>query len=100
MLLEGTGHVIRMDQGRRDKKIFETKSEGSRRTGIPGQRWLEDMREDLREDLRETKVKRWRQKTVGGEEGASVIKEAKNVRGPKSQGVSKNFLCFTPCIVI
>jgi len=57
MLLEGTGHVIRMDQGRRDKKIFETKSEGSRRTGIPGQRWLEDMREDLREDLRETKVR-------------------------------------------
>ena len=96
MLLEGTGRVIRMDQGRRDKKTFETKSEESRRTGRLRQRWLED----LREDLRETKVKRWRQKTVGGEEGASVIKEAKNVRGPKSQGVSKNFLCFTPCIVI
>jgi len=63
MLLEGTGHVVRMDQGRRVRKIIE-KSEGSRRTGRPRLRWLED----LREDLREMNVKRWRQKAVGGED--------------------------------
>jgi len=40
-------------------------------------RWLED----VRKDLREMKVKRWRQKAVDGEEWASVIKEAKSVRG-------------------
>jgi PAS domain-containing protein len=82
------GHVVRM--GRRVKKIFETKSEGSRRKGRPRLRWLED----LREDLREMKFKRWRHKTVDREEGASLIKEGKTVRGPYSKGVSKNNFVF------
>jgi hypothetical protein len=47
MLLEGTGYVVRMDQGRRVKKTFETKSEGSRRKGRPRLKRLEDLREDL-----------------------------------------------------
>jgi hypothetical protein len=33
-ILEWIGHVARMDQGRRNKKIFESKPEGSRRRGI------------------------------------------------------------------
>ena len=37
VLLEGTGLLVRMDQGRRVKKIFDTKSEGSR-TGRPRMR--------------------------------------------------------------
>jgi len=41
-------------------------------------RWLEY----VEEDLRETNVKRWRQKAVGRKEWASVITEAKDVRGP------------------
>jgi len=40
------------------------------------------------------KLKRWWQKAVDREEWASVIKEAKAVRGPKSQEVSKTFYCF------
>jgi len=36
------------------------------------------------------KVKRWRQKAVDREEWASVIKEAKVLRGPYSQRVSKS----------
>jgi len=60
------------------KKIFTSKPEGSRRKGRPSLRWLED----VGRDLREMKVKRWRQKAVGGEEWASVITEAKAVRGP------------------
>jgi hypothetical protein len=35
------------------------------------------------------KVKRWRQKAVGREEWASVIKEGEAVRGQHSHGVSK-----------
>ena len=35
------------------------------------------------------KFKRRRQKAVGTEEWASLIKEDKTVRGPKIQGVSK-----------
>jgi hypothetical protein len=43
--------------------------------------------EDVEKDLRKTNVKRWRQKAVDREERASVIKEAKAVRGPYSQTV-------------
>jgi len=39
------------------------------------------------------KVKIWRKKAVDREEWASVVKEAKAVRGPCSQGVSKYVSC-------
>jgi len=45
--------------------------------------------EDILKDLRETKVKSWRLKAVSREEWVSVIKEAKAMRGPYSQRVSK-----------
>ena len=67
-----------MDQGRTVKKIFERKSKGSRRMGRPRLRWLED----VEKGLPDMKVKRWRPKTVYREEWASVIREAKTVRGP------------------
>jgi len=67
-----------MDQERRVKKIFDSKPEGSRRRGRPSLRWLED----VEKVLYAIKVKRWRQKAVDREEWASVIKEAKAVRGP------------------
>ena len=53
-------------------------------------RWLED----VENDLRQINVKRRRQQAVDREKKASVIKEAKAVRGPKSQEVSKTFYCF------
>jgi len=62
--LEWTGHIVRMDQGRTDKKIFESKLEGSRRKGRPRLRWLEDMQKDQWE-----KVKRWRYEAVDRENG-------------------------------
>jgi hypothetical protein len=43
-----------MDQGKTVKKIFQSKLDGSKRTGRPRLRWLEE----LEKDLRETKVKR------------------------------------------
>jgi hypothetical protein len=41
--------LVRMDQGRTVKEIFESKRERSRRRGRPRLRWLEDVGEDLRE---------------------------------------------------
>jgi hypothetical protein len=79
--LEWTGHVVRIDQGRAAKKIFESKLEGSRRSGRPRMRWLED----VQKVLGEMKVKRWRRKAVDREEWASVIKGVKAVRGTKSR---------------
>jgi hypothetical protein len=34
-------HVVRLDQGRRVKKIFESKQKGCRKRGRPRLRWLE-----------------------------------------------------------
>jgi hypothetical protein len=55
--LECAGHVLRKDQGRTVKKIFESKPDGSRR-GTPRVRLLKD----VEKDLRELKFKRWRHK--------------------------------------
>jgi hypothetical protein len=74
-----------MDQERTVKKIFESKPEGSRR-GRPRLRWLEN----VERGLYERKVKRWRERAVKREEWASVIKKAKDLRGPYNQGVSQS----------
>lgn len=52
--------------------------------GRPRLRWLED----AEKDPWEMKVKRWRLKAVDREEWAPVMKEAKALRQPWSQGVS------------
>ena len=80
--LERIGYVERIDQGRRVKGVFESKSEGRRSRRL---RWLEG----VEKDPQEMNVNRWRQKAVDREEWVSVIKEAKVLRGPKSQGVSR-----------
>jgi hypothetical protein len=76
--LEWIGHVVRMDHGRVFSNTFDSKPEGRRKMGRPRLRWLEC----VEKDLWEMKVKRWRQKAVDSEEWASVIKEAKDLRGP------------------
>jgi hypothetical protein len=67
-----------MDQRRFVKKIFDSKPEGRRKVGRPKLRWLDDMENDLRV----MKVKSWRKRAQNREEWASVIKEAKVLRGP------------------
>jgi hypothetical protein len=52
--VEWIGHVVRMDQGRKVKKIVESKLEGNRRRGRPRLRWLED----AEKNLRQMKIKR------------------------------------------
>ena len=66
-----------MNQGRTVKKILESKPEGSRRSGRPRMRWLED----VEKDMREMKLKRGRQKAVGREEWGSVFNGVKALRG-------------------
>jgi hypothetical protein len=62
-----------MNHGSVVMKIISRKLERRRRKGRPRLRCLEDVEKDLREMM----VKIWRQKAV-----ASVIKEAKYLRGP------------------
>jgi hypothetical protein len=77
--LEWLGHVIRMNEARIVKKIFEEKLEGRRGTGRPRLRWIND----VEEDLRMLGVERWRKKALEREELAFIIKKAKvKLKGP------------------
>jgi hypothetical protein len=57
-------NLVRMNEGRRVKKIFGSKPEGSKRRGRPRLRWLEEEEKDLWK----MKSKRWQQKAVDREE--------------------------------
>ena len=77
--LEWLGHVVRMNETRSVKKIFEGKLEGRRGRGRPRLRWIDD----VGDDLRKLGVKRWRTKALDREEWASIIREAKaKLEGP------------------
>jgi hypothetical protein len=58
--LEWLGHVIRMNETRSVKKIFEGTLEGRRGRGRPRPRWIND----VEDDLRKLGVKRWRTKAL------------------------------------
>ena len=76
--LEWLGHVVRMNETRSVKKIFEGKLEGRRGRGRPRLRW-----NDVEDDLRKLGVKRWTVKALDREEWASIIREAKaKLEGP------------------
>jgi len=77
--LEWLGHVVRMNETRSVKTIFEGKLEGRRGRGRTRLRWIND----VEEDLRKLGVKRWRTKASEREEWASIINEAKTkLKGP------------------
>ncbi|KAJ4427279.1 hypothetical protein ANN_24897 [Periplaneta americana] len=77
--LQWIGHVIRMKEDRLVKKALNGKIEGLRRRGWPRTRWLDA----VENDLREMKVKRWRKTAEDSEAWATIMKEAKVLRGPQ-----------------
>ena len=77
-----TEHLVRMHHGRVVKKRFESKLEEGRRRGRPRLRWLEDAEKSLWQmKVKDGDTKQWTEEKL-----ASVIKEAKALRGPYSQG--------------
>jgi hypothetical protein len=48
------GRVVRMEEDRMVKRIFEAHPGGRRKTGRPRKRWLDDVEEDLKIDESET----------------------------------------------
>jgi hypothetical protein len=78
-MLEWLGHVIRMNETRSVKKIFEGKLEGRRGKGRPRLMWIND----VEDDLRKLGVKQWRTKALDREECASIVREGKGkLKGP------------------
>jgi hypothetical protein len=77
--LEWLGHIIRTDETRSVKKIFEGKLEGRRGRGQPRLRWMND----VEDDSRTLGVKRWRTKVLDRVEWASIVREGKGkLKGP------------------
>ena len=77
--LEWLGYVVRTNETKSLKKIFEGKLEGRRGRGRPRLRWVND----VEDDLRKLGVKRWRTKALEREEWTSITKEAKaKLKGP------------------
>jgi transcription termination factor 2 len=77
--LKWLGHVIRMNETRSVKKIFERKLEGRRGKGRPRLRWIND----VEGDLRKLGMKQWRTNALDREEWASIIREAEaKLKGP------------------
>jgi hypothetical protein len=77
--LEWFGHIIRINEARAVKKIFERKLEGRRGRGRTRLRWVNE----VEDNLRMLGVKRRRMKALDREERASSVKEAKaKLKGP------------------
>jgi hypothetical protein len=63
--LECLGHMMRIDETRLLKNVFETKPEDRRKVGRPKLRCMTD----AENDLRELNMKRWRQRQIIGKNG-------------------------------
>jgi len=55
--IEWLGHIQRMDQVRRTRKLLDWKPIGTRQVGRTRQRW----QEDVMEDLKKLEVKNWKE---------------------------------------
>jgi hypothetical protein len=71
------GHVVRLEEDRMVKRIFEGHPGGRRKTGRPRKRWLDD----VEEDLILMKVKRGRIRATERTVWAKIIREAKALHG-------------------
>jgi hypothetical protein len=61
--MEWLGHVVRMNETRSVKKIFEGKLEGQRGRGRPRLRWMNDVEDDLRElGVNDGEQKHWKER--------------------------------------
>jgi hypothetical protein len=71
--LEWLGHVVRMEDTRPPKMVFNAKPEGRYGAERPRLRWLDDAEADIRALV----VKRWRIKAQDRKEWSAIVREAK-----------------------
>jgi hypothetical protein len=71
------GHVIRMDNNRAVKKVFNAKLTGIRKTGSPKLRW----EDDVIQDVKTLGVKNWRNLAMEKDFGNEELEERSNGKG-------------------
>jgi hypothetical protein len=77
--LEWLGHVIRTEDSRLPKMIFNTKPDGKRGVGRPRLRWLDD----VEADMEALGIERCRIKTQDRKKFSAILREAKaKLKGP------------------
>jgi hypothetical protein len=79
--LEWAGHMMRMNDERTLKKIFNTKPDGTRSVGRPKLRW----EDGVDPDMRILKVKNWKKVALDRDEWAKLLKKARAHEGLSSQ---------------
>jgi hypothetical protein len=77
--LECLGLVIRMEDTRLPKMVFNAKPEGRHEVGRPSLTWLDDVKVDIKALC----VKRWRIKAQDRKQWPVILREAKaKLKGP------------------
>jgi hypothetical protein len=71
------GHLERMEEEKKTKKIFTQELEGTRRRGRPRKGW----REEVKRDLQVLGVRRWREMVTGRDKWRGIVRQAKAHRG-------------------
>jgi hypothetical protein len=67
------GHLARMEEDRRPKKIFTQELEGMRRRGRPRKRW----KEEVERDLQVLGVRRWTELVTDRKIWRDIVRQAK-----------------------
>jgi hypothetical protein len=75
------GHVIRVDNNRTVKKVFNTKPIGVRNIGRPKLRW----EDDVIQDVKTFGVKNWRNVAMEKESWKKLLRKARDHVGLSSQ---------------
>jgi len=75
------GHLVRMNNDRTLKKLFNTKPDGARSVGRPKLRW----EDGVGQDMRILGVKNWKKVALNRDEWAKLLKKARSLQGLSGQ---------------
>jgi len=79
--LAWAGHLMRMNDNRTLKKIFNIKLDGVRKVGRPKMRW----EDGVDQDMRILEVKNWKKVALDRDEWAKLLQKARALQGLSSQ---------------
>jgi hypothetical protein len=79
--LNWTGHIVRTENSRTVKEVFDTRPEGTRKIGRPKLRW----EFGVIQDIRALGVKNWRNAAMDREDWKMILKKARVHTGLSSQ---------------